>query len=430
MEPSQEGSFPIDEREEWNDTIHHSDVFFSSIENGTSRVVLVHRDCRHRRHCNACLCHCYISSVVEKEKAAIMSEMQANIGETLLAWYDQHARVLPWRGSQDPYRIWLSEIMLQQTRVDTVMEYYSKWLMTFPTLQSFAEADEERVLKKWQGLGYYSRVRHFHQAAKHVIKMYGEDYPKDIQQWITLPGVGAYTAAAICSIAFQQNTPVFDGNVLRVMSRMLAIQEDPKGKKVLKRLQETAKGWMDPHRPGDYNQAMMDLGATICLPNGVPKCDKCPLSAFCCIAFSDSWRVIPPKKEKKARKVEERTVFIYCVKDKIFLQKRSEKGLLASLWELPSVPNSLNEIQSEEHLVLSQGLIEESVFAEPIFQHIFSHLEWKMKLWVIYLRETPPELQGVWVNLDDLTEKYSIPTAFSDVLHWFITYNEIKIQKT
>lgn len=359
-----------------------------------------------------------------------MSEKQASIGKVLLAWYDQHARILPWRGSQDPYHIWLSEIMLQQTRVDTVMDYYRKWLEAFPTLESFAEADEEQVLKKWQGLGYYSRVRHFHQAAKQVIQTYGVDYPKDIQQWLELPGVGAYTAAAICSIAFQRTTLVFDGNVLRVMSRMLEIKENPKEKKVQKLLLDIAKEWMDPQRPGDYNQAMMDLGATICLPNGAPKCDICPLSASCGIAFSDSWRVIPPKKERKVRKVEERTVFIYCVKDKIFLKKRSKKGLLAGLWELPSVSHSSKEIHVEEDLLLSHDIVEKEVLAEPIFLHVFSHLEWRMKVRVIYLREVPLELKGVWASFEDLTEKYSIPTAFADILHWYRTKGEIKIQKT
>jgi len=340
--------------------------------------------------------------------------------EKLLQWYDSSARNLPWRASTDPYSIWLSEIMLQQTRVDTVIEYYKNWLKIFPTIQDLANASEEQILRQWQGLGYYSRARNFHKAAKLIVEREQGQFPETAELWRTLPGVGEYTAAAIASIAYNQAIPVFDGNVIRVMTRIMGIKEDPTKKVVKDRLLQQSMKWISTVRPGDYNQAMMELGATICLPNGKPLCTSCPISQCCRISKSVEWRDIPLKKATVRKKVEQRTVFILRNQEKILIQKRADKGLLANLWELPNVEGYLDQREVQAWLLTRNYSPTSIVQIDQIFKHVFSHIEWVMKLWLIDVENVLWGEQTDWISTKESKMQYAIPVAFSGLLDFVL----------
>jgi A/G-specific adenine glycosylase len=348
--------------------------------------------------------------------------------EKLLQWYDSSARNLPWRASTDPYSIWLSEIMLQQTRVDTVIEYYKNWLKIFPTIQDLANASEEQILRQWQGLGYYSRARNFHKAAKLIVEREQGQFPETAELWRTLPGVGEYTAAAIASIAYNQAIPVFDGNVIRVMTRIMGIKEDPTKKVVKDRLLQQSMKWISTVRPGDYNQAMMELGATICLPNGKPLCTSCPISQCCRISKSVEWRDIPLKKATVRKKVEQRTVFILRNQEKILIQKRAETGLLANLWEFPNVEGHFeqNDVLS---WLLNRNYNPKAVEAiEKKFKHVFSHIEWHMRLWIIDVENVVSEEKVLWISIKELQVQYALPVAFSVLLDFMLKKTNKRIK--
>ena len=261
----------------------------------------------------------------------------------LLTWYDIHKRVLPWRGIRDPYRIWVSEIMLQQTRVQAVLEYYARFMAELPDVYALAAAGEERLFKLWEGLGYYSRARNLHRAAQVLVNDCGGEFPHTREELLRLPGVGDYTASAIVSIAFGEPEPAVDGNLLRVAARVGGIAEDIMDARVRKRFRAMLTESIDCERPGEWNQAMMDLGATVCLPNGAPLCEKCPARAFCAAYQNGMTDVLPVRAAKKPRRVEERTVFLLVRDGRLALRKRPAKGLLAGLWELPNVPGNLDE---------------------------------------------------------------------------------------
>ena len=340
--------------------------------------------------------------------------------DQLLQWYDKNARVLPWRENKDPYRIWLSEIMLQQTRVDTVVEYFSAWLQVFPTIEKLAQASEDQVLKQWQGLGYYSRARNFYRAAKIIVEEYQGQFPKSAEEWRKLPGVGEYTAAAIASIAYDQVIPVFDGNVIRVISRICGFEQDPIAKEIRQRMVENSLLWISQDRPGDYNQAMMELGATICLPNGKPLCPICPISADCKVNGTEQWRVIPPKKEKTLRKSENRTVFALFDHNRVLIQKRPAKGLLGHLWELPNVVGYLSSQEVVEWLHLHNFT---PLCIQPVdqhFKHVFTHIDWHMQVWIIDIGINEQHADLHWLKIGDLENQYAIPTAFSAILEWIM----------
>ncbi len=266
----------------------------------------------------------------------------------LLTWYDIHKRVLPWRGIRDPYRIWVSEIMLQQTRVQAVLEYYARFMAELPDVYALAAVGEERLFKLWEGLGYYSRARNLHRAAQVLVNDCGGEFPRTREELLRLPGVGDYTASAIASIAFGEPEPAVDGNLLRVAARVGGIAEDIMDARVRKRFRAMLTESIDCERPGEWNQAMMDLGATVCLPNGAPLCEKCPARAFCAAYQNGMTDVV--RAAKKPRRVEERTVFLLVRDGRLALRKRPAKGLLAGLWELPNVPGNLDEGENNEFL--------------------------------------------------------------------------------
>ena len=264
------------------------------------------------------------------------------LSERLLPWYADHYRDLPWRENRAPYRVWLSEIMLQQTRVEAVKGYYARFLQQLPTIAALADASEETLLKLWEGLGYYSRVRNLQKAARQIMEKHGGVFPQTYDEVRALAGIGPYTAGAICSICFDLPTPAVDGNVLRVVSRFTA-SDAPITDEAVKR--ETARMLAAVYPKGHcgtFTQALMELGATVCLPNGAPQCKDCPLQGLCEAEKQGRQRDFPVKAAKKPRRAEERTVLILRCGDKLAVCKRPERGLLAGLWQLPDTVGTLS----------------------------------------------------------------------------------------
>lgn len=331
--------------------------------------------------------------------------------ERLLAWYDREKRDLPWRHTTDPYRIWLSEIMLQQTRVEAVKPYYARFLEACPDIAALAALPEERLYKLWEGLGYYSRARNLQKAARSVMEQYGGEMPRTYEALRTLSGIGDYTAGAIASIAYGERVPAIDGNVLRVLARLCASFEDIADQKTKTRWRE-ALAPLIPERAGDFTQAMIELGATVCVPNGEPKCHVCPVREFCEASQRGLTNQIPVRSAKKPRRIENRTVLIVCDENRIALGKRPPKGLLAGLYEFPNVVGHLSESEALQYL--------RSIGFDPIrieriedSKHIFTHVEWHM---IAYRVRITPEFDGQSLELkdiDDVCENYAIPSAFS-----------------
>ena len=300
--------------------------------------------------------------------------------ETLLDWYADNKRDLPWRDTADPYRIWISEIILQQTRVVQGYEYFLRFIRRFPDVETLAAASEDEVLKYWQGLGYYSRARNLHAAAK---SMNGK-FPASYQEVRALKGVGDYTAGAVASICFDVPEPAVDGNVLRVLSRVTQ-DTAPVTRPAVKKAYETALRPVYAANPGkrsELTQALMELGACVCVPNGAPKCDACPLRTVCLAEKSGAWASLPVKEAKKPRRIEEKTVFFLQCGGQYAVRKRPETGLLAGLWELPNVEGTL-DAQQALALLDSWGLVPEELTRTRERTHIFTHVEWRMRCYDI-----------------------------------------------
>ncbi len=347
------------------------------------------------------------------------TEILAEIIEPLLTWYraQSEERALPWRGTEDPYRVWLSEIMLQQTRATAVVPYYERFLAALPTIEALAAVDEETLMKLWQGLGYYSRARNLKRAAEAIVAEHGGRLPRDHKVLLSLPGIGPYTDAAIASIAFGLPLPAVDGNVLRVVCRVLESSADIADTAVRRAIADA----LAPHYPegkdaGDLNQAFMDLGATVCLPNGAPHCPRCPLQRLCLAHASGTEGTLPIKSRAKARRIEERTILRLEQGNAIAIQKRPKKGLLAGLWELPSLPGKKTREEVEAH-IKEQGLLPAQITELPTAKHIFSHVEWHMTAYRVQLQEKAPAVAEAapytWATPKALATTYSIPSAFS-----------------
>ena len=282
----------------------------------------------------------------------------------LLYWYDRARRELPWRGTRDPYRVWLSEIMLQQTRAEAVAPRYEAFLTRFPTVAALAAADEEAVLKAWEGMGYYSRARNLRRAAMEVVRRGG--FPRSAKEWQKLPGVGAYTAAAVASIAYHEAAPALDGNQARVLSRLLAFEgtvDTPQ------RLRAQAEALIDRERPGDYNQALMDLGSGVCTPRA-PKCGLCPVAAFCAARAGGDAESYPHLPPPIARREVEVTVVLAYLGGRVLVRRRPSKGLLAGLWEFPN--DSAGTLAEVLPGARATGELARS-------RHVFTHLVWNMR---------------------------------------------------
>ena len=326
----------------------------------------------------------------------------------LLTWYDLNGRTLPWRSVVTPYRTWVSEIMLQQTRVSAVIPYFERFMAELPDAAALATVPEERLLKLWEGLGYYSRARNLQKAAKVIVSDFGGALPQSYHALLSLPGIGEYTAAAIASINFGEPVAAVDGNLLRVAARVSGCADDIMDAKVRKQFTAHLNDAIDLHRPGAYNQAMMDLGATVCLPNGAPKCDICPARTVCEAYKNGLTEVLPVRAKKKSRRVEERTVLLLFQDGKIALRKRPDTGLLAGLWEYPNLPESLDEAGAL--LALAQlGLSAGSIAPAGSAKHIFTHIEWDMKG---YFADVTGETDDLFWADAAAFDAAAIPTAF------------------
>ncbi len=329
----------------------------------------------------------------------------------LLDWYASHARILPWRDHPSPYRVWVSEIMLQQTRVEAVKPYFERFIRELPDIAALAGAPEQQLLKLWEGLGYYSRVRSLQKAAALVMEQYGGALPQEPEELLRLPGIGDYTAGAIASIAFGRPAPAVDGNVLRVISRVTASRKSISDPAVKRTVSENLKTVYPAGRAGDFTQSLMELGALVCLPNGAPKCDACPLRTFCKAHLNGLEAELPVKAAKKPRRIEAHTVFLITCGEKAAIRRRPQNGLLAGLWEFPGVPGRLCVREAEE--LLSQwGIAVKSLERLEPVKHIFTHVEWKMEGYLVSAGSCSAKTGLIWVNREELAERYSLPSAF------------------
>ena len=318
----------------------------------------------------------------------------------LLEWYRENARVLPWREDPTPYHVWLSEIMLQQTRVAAVLNYYTRLLEFCPTVADLAALEEDRLMKLWQGLGYYNRARALHRTAKIITEEYGGQFPREYDAVRALPGIGDYTAGAICSIACGLSVPAVDGNVLRVIARITGDETDITTPAMKKKTTAALAQIIPTQAPGDFNQALMELGALVCLPNGVPLCAQCPAAPFCQAHQNGLTDVLPVKAPAKARRVEKRDVFLIFYDGKVALRRRPPRGLLAGLWEYPN-----EQIPANTPVY---GLERSGARC----RHIFTHVEWLMKGRVIFALDDELPEGWVWADRQELKDTYAIPNAF------------------
>ena len=310
----------------------------------------------------------------------------------LLAWYQQNKRPLPWRLDVNPYRVWVSEIMLQQTRIEAARGYFERFMAALPTVEALAAADEDTVLKLWEGLGYYSRARNLHKCARIVTQRYGGAFPADAAALRALPGIGDYTAGAVASIAFGLPEPALDGNVLRILTRLEACGETA-GEPLRRRYREELRAIYPAGACGDFTSAVMELGETVCLP-GTPRCGICPLAALCAAHAAGEESLYPVLPEKKPRRVEERRVFLMLCGDRCAFRRRADRGLLAGLWELP---NDLGR-QAPEDGKACGGAV-----------HVFSHVEWHMQGYIVRCEEELPGYR--WADREERLS-LAIPAAF------------------
>ncbi len=348
----------------------------------------------------------------------------------LLEWFSGNARKLPWRDDPSPYRVWVSEIMLQQTRVEAVRPYFERFLRKLPDVWALAACPEDELLKLWEGLGYYNRVRNMQKAAQEMTEKYGGCLPADEKALLGLKGIGRYTAGAVASIAYGLPAPAVDGNVLRVLTRVAADPTDIKKQSFKEEVEDAVRAMLmhpdvsekqkeslrDGNVSGAVNQALMELGATVCVPNGTPGCGECPWSVFCIAAREGRTGDFPVKSRPKARKVEERTVLVIRSGDKVAIRRRPKKGLLAGLYEFPNVEGVLSRDEVLA-LVKKMRLSPTHIWELDNAKHIFSHIEWHMQGYAVRVPEQKggegeePEL--IFVDVKDAKERYAIPSAFA-----------------
>ncbi len=331
--------------------------------------------------------------------------------EKLTDWYTTHYRSLPWRDSPDAYRVWVSEIMLQQTRIEAVLPYYARFMQACPRVEDLAALPQERLLKLWEGLGYYSRARNLQKAARVIVDEYNGEFPADYDRLLALPGIGEYTAGAIASISFDIPVPAVDGNVMRVLSRLTGDETDVLSARAKQHYAAIVRRMLPTRGAGRFNQALMELGETVCLPRATPHCATCPWRDMCVARATDRTAELPHRAKKKPRRIEDRLVAVVCVAGDppgVLLHKRAETGLLANLWELPNV------LLNEENTVLPPQLLclcraEKEL---DVAKHIFSHVEWHMRgrLYRMPRAALPPDYTVA--TLTELRNDYALPSAF------------------
>ena len=336
----------------------------------------------------------------------------AVIGESIpriIEWYRENRRDLPWRQSPTPYGVWISETMLQQTRIETVIGYYRRFMEELPDIAALASVEDDRLMKLWQGLGYYSRARNLKRAAVILTERYGGVLPDDAKELCKLPGVGEYTAGAIASIACGKPSPAVDGNVLRVLARLTAWEEDSTTTKTRR---EAARLLEERYPHGEeaalLTEGLMELGEVVCLPNGEPRCAACPLAEICRAHGAGEEKRFPVRSPRKARRVEERTVFLLCTGSRYAIRRRPERGLLAELWEFPNEEGALTE---KEALAWAeeQGVKPLAILPVGKTKHLFTHVEWRMTGFRIEAGAEPETFQ--WRTPEEIRESCSVPTA-------------------
>lgn len=342
-----------------------------------------------------------------------MQEIPQRIAEPLIKWFMEQKRELPWRQDKDPYHVWISEIMLQQTRIEAALSSYRRFTEALPDIESLAKVDDDTLMKLWEGLGYYSRARNLKKAAQMIMRDFGGRFPSTNREIITLPGIGEYTAGAIASICFDEPVPAVDGNVLRVVARVTADDSNVLLPQTKKRVTAMLKAIM-PRQSGAFNEGLMELGETVCLPNGAPKCGECPIQRSC-KAYRDGMTEKLPVRIKQLKRTRvEKTVFLIRTADgRLALEKRPEKGLLAGLYQLPYIDG----YYSTEELcgVLTEwGLCVSNLHHHKDAKHVFTHIDWLMKSYSVTVEQ--PTDRFIWVTEDELESIYPLPTAYRKLL--------------
>ena len=351
---------------------------------------------------------------IRKEVPVLLEpkELQA-LADPLVEWFRKHKRALPWREDPSAYRVWVSEIMLQQTRVEAVRPFYARFMKELPTVEKLAVAEEEKLLKLWEGLGYYNRVRNMQKAARQIMDEFSGEFPRQYDQIRSLSGIGSYTAGAIASFAYGIPKPAVDGNVLRVLSRILASEDDIMKQSTKTKIEYMLEGVIPKESASDFNQGLIELGALICVPNGMAKCEECPVKHLCRARKLGKVMELPVKTKAKARRIEKRTIFIFQDGEKIAIRKRPAKGLLAGLYELPGRDGHLSE---EEALAFCRqiGLAPIRIQALGAAKHIFSHVEWNMIGYKVRVDELEKKCteQMLFVHPEEIERNYPIPAAF------------------
>ena len=359
--------------------------------------------------------------VVTGDSIRIDSPVRVVLGDPILAeaaepvvdWFRENKRDLPWRRRMNAYQVWISEIMLQQTRVEAVKPYYERFLRELPDVEALAAVPEDRLLKLWEGLGYYSRARNLKKAAIQIMDEFGGKFPETYDEIRSLQGVGSYTAGAVSSFVYGLPKAAVDGNVFRVVTRLLADPDDITKAGTRKKIEDLIGEAIPRECPGDFNQGLIELGAIICLPNGAPKCGECPLNSICRACAQGTQLEFPVKKKAKARRVEKRTVFLFCDSSSVAIRKRPDEGLLAGLYEFPNVEGYLDQKEVIEY-AKTLGLAPIRVKQLGNAKHIFSHVEWHMRGYEILVDELEKSMTGdvIFAGRRDLEEKYPMPSAF------------------
>lgn len=366
-----------------------------------------------------CQVDCDKITLADEVKVVLEEPKLYEIAEPVVGWFRQNKRDLPWRKDQDPYHVWVSEIMLQQTRVEAVKPYYERFLKELPRVKDLAEAKEDTLLKLWEGLGYYNRVRNMQKAAQQIMVDFHGEFPDTYEEILSLKGIGNYTAGAISAFAFGLPKPAVDGNVLRVVSRITGSREDIMKQSVRKEMERTLEQVIPEDAASDFGQGLIELGAIVCVPNGEPKCGECP-AAFACVARKQGLTAeIPVKKKAKARRIEKRTVLIFKDGEKLAIRKRSGKGLLAGLYEFP---NEEGRLTQKEVTAYSKeiGLMPVRVKKLESAKHIFSHVEWHMTGYEVIVDELEKtnKKEFLFIHPEEIGQRYPLPSAFETYIRY------------
>ena len=366
-----------------------------------------------------CRVDCDHITLADEVKVVLEEPELYEIAEPVVGWFRQNKRDLPWRKDQDPYHVWVSEIMLQQTRVEAVKPYYERFLRELPRVKDLAEAKEDTLLKLWEGLGYYNRVRNMQKAAQQIMVDFHGEFPNTYEGILSLKGIGNYTAGAISAFAFGLPKPAVDGNVLRVVSRITGSREDIMKQSVRKAMERALEQVIPEDAASDFGQGLIELGAIVCVPNGEPKCAECP-AAFACVARKQGLTAeIPVKKKAKARRIEKRTVFIFKDGEKLAIRKRPGKGLLAGLYEFP---NEEGRLTQKEVTAYSKeiGLMPVRVKKLESAKHIFSHVEWHMTGYEVIVDELEKtnKKEFLFIHPEEIGQRYPLPSAFETYIRY------------